>query len=97
MRLVIKIKDKNKGLNKEKTYDRIIQPLEMNDEERSAGELESEEKKARLGSAPDGKCKPERGDFACYMVDSPSSTEHSKGVIKTEPTKPQTGYRKGKT
>ena len=92
MRLVIKIKEKTKSLNNEKSYGRLQEPSEMNDAE----ELENEEKTARLGAASDGKCKPERGDFACYMVDAPSSTQHSKGIIKTEPTKPQIGYRKGK-
>jgi hypothetical protein len=48
-------------------------------------DLEKEAKETKPGAAPDGKCDPERGDFACYMG---SEGKQRKTPTKPVPTKP---------
>jgi hypothetical protein len=61
-------------------------------------DLEKEAKETKLGAAPDGKCDPERGDFACYMSDSEAKPSQikPKPLTKTKPAVRQT-QKKRKT
>lgn len=97
MSLVIILKRKKERLNNEKTC-AIVDKDELRNGDASGDErLEKEGKKTRLGAAPDGKCQPERGDFACYMDDSSSGEKHSKSIIQNKTNTPGKGEKRGKT
>ena len=44
--------------------------------------LEKEGKETKPGAAPDGKCKPERGDFACYFSSENSRKKQPKKIAE---------------
>lgn len=61
-------------------------------------DLEKEGKETKPGEAPDGKCKPERGDFACYMSGEGKQKKTPTKTLGTTPTKTEAGKKsKGKT
>jgi hypothetical protein len=90
----IKVVIRRKAENNPEIENEALLDTWLDDDE----DLENEGKETKPGAAPDGKCKPERGDFACYMDSEGKRKKTPTKTIGTKPTKTEAGLKsKGKS